>query len=78
MSQCKAGQDNPLPSSAGGVVPDASDTDALLALLTHVQLSIDQDPQVSSYSIRLCLSLPRIYINQGYPIPGAESSTCPF
>ncbi|KAJ7407359.1 hypothetical protein WISP_127109 [Willisornis vidua] len=51
LPQCRAEWDNPLPSPAGDAVPDAhQDMVALLvarALLTHVQMVINQDPQVS-------------------------------
>ncbi|KAJ7419747.1 hypothetical protein WISP_52420 [Willisornis vidua] len=47
--QCRAERDNALPQLAGNAVPDASRTQLALldarALLTHIQLAIDQDPQ---------------------------------
>lgn len=55
MSWCwvTAEQDNPLPFLAGDAVPDVpQDMGAILAaraLLTHVQVAINQDPQISSH-----------------------------
>ncbi|KAJ7419742.1 hypothetical protein WISP_52371 [Willisornis vidua] len=54
LPQCRAEWDNPLPQIPGDALPDAPRTQLALlaarALLTNIQLTIDQDPQVPFHS----------------------------